>query len=252
MATAQKTPPPVGAIVAASAAATNNTSYAGLIAPGQTVPLSLAGTNFYLSVATAPLWIRTSGQAWSLYQPGTGANVGQFSLVELYNSSANAITFQINCGTASFIDHRAVVPTSPQNVIHTVANQSGFGWTINGSDGAAAAPDLSGKQFTDAKGNAWIAVQRVACYIQTVQLNVYAVVALIQAGLANPIAWVQSVTGASLESGGTVAPPLSIAATGDLFFGSVGTNPGGPADCNIWEIYQAVVPGSGLLGTPPG
>jgi hypothetical protein len=247
MATAQKTPPPVGAIVAASAAATNNTSYAGLIAPGQTVPLSLAGTNFYLSVATAPLWIRTSGQAWSLYQPGTGANVGQFNLVELYNSSANAITFQINCGTASFIDHRAVVPTVPANVF-VAATWTG---TTGGDSFAADLLDKSGMLITDLKGSQFIAVQRVLIAAQTFPNaagnNVLTLTAFEE---ALGILQVQSIP----APGGAIGPPLTLACSGN--FAAALTVPGGAVAgqfaASLFEIYQAVLPGSGLLGTPPG
>lgn len=239
--------PPVATIKSSSAASVNNTSYAGIVGPGQTLPLSMAGTNFYLSIATAPLYVRPGAQAWSLYQPGTGANVGAFGLIELYNSTANPITFQINVGTAQFIDHRAIIPTVPQNVF-VPASWSGM---AGGSSFTAQLLDKSGSQITDLQGNTWIAVQRVLIEIQTFpNASGNTTISLTAYQQALGILIVQSIP----TPGGAIGGPITLATSGN--FAAAMTVPGGAVAGqfagSLFEIYQAVVPGSGLQGTPPG
>jgi len=327
-----KTAPPVATIVTPSSqAAVSNTSYAGVVGPGQTLPLSLAGTNFYLSVATAPLFVRTSGQAWSLYQPGTGANVGAFSVVELYNASANAITFQINVGTSQFIDHRMVPYLQALLVTHLVASEDGYGWAGSGPSWTTSLPDLSGLPFqtgqyvnptveivgaggsgatftltvtnglisaitiatpgsgltngvyttpvglyliddtgsgaslsvTVAGGVAtaasvisggnpptnWVGVRRVSLFIQTqdYRSSVY----LSQTLNGGTLAIIQSVSGTSTSPSQIVGAPFQLAAAGTFYAIAENAYTVYPST-SIWEIYEAVAPGSGLQGTPPG
>jgi hypothetical protein len=243
-----KVAPPVGTIISkAGAGASNNTSYAGVVAPGQTLPLSMTGTNFYLSVATAPLYVRTSGQSWSLYQPGTGANVGAFQLIELYNSGASAITFQINVGTGQFIDHRAVTPLVPFSVIVPPV----WGPYFGGSYSTALA-DKAGLPITDIAGNSYIAVQRILASFQTgVNPAGNSVIFVSGEGSSFQVCIVQSID----TPGGSISGPVTVASqTGDLF---VTMNvPSGGGDGSVWgfvyELYLAVLPGSGLQGIPPG
>jgi hypothetical protein len=223
-------------------------SYAGIVGAGQTIPLSLTGTMFYLSVSTAPLYVRPAGQVWSQYQPGTGLDVSeQFSLLEVYNGSAKPVTFQIFAGPSEFIDHRALPNLQAPNVIHSVASEGGAGWSGGPDDWAASAPDLSGSSFQDAAGVTWLAIQRKALRIQTTQNNVNVVVSLAPIA-ASPIEWVQSVTGATIEAGGVVAAPAEIDAIGNFYF-SASNQAGTGALTNIYEIYSAVL--QGFQGQPP-
>jgi hypothetical protein len=239
--------PPVAAIVVPSAAGANNTSYAGIVGAGQTLPLSMAGTNFYLSIATAPLFVRTSGQAWSLYQPGTGANVGAFSLLELYNSSPNAITFQVNVGTSFFIDHRAVTPLVPFSIIVPAVWGPYFGGSYS-----TILDDKAGQLVTDIGGKQYIAVQRILASFQTgVNPSGNTIIFVSGDNSANQIAIVQSIP----APGGAISGPFTIDSnTGNIF--ATMNVPNGGGDGNVWglvyELYLAVFPGSGLQGTPPG
>jgi hypothetical protein len=142
-------------------------SYSGIIGPGLTLPVALTGTMFYLTVATAPLFIRPSGiSPWSQFQPGTGTETpAQFSQLEIYNGTANFVTFQVVAGFAPFIDHR-LVPN--QQVVNVIVPTS---LVLVASDGtnsyfASLLSDKSGGPVLDANGVTWNAVQRQSITLQ--------------------------------------------------------------------------------------
>lgn len=133
-----------------------------VIAPGATLPVPLSGNWFYITQATAPIDIRPSGGIFNTYAAGTGLDLdlsNSFSLLEIRNTSAFAVVFQVFVGFDKFIDKRlfltsqqnpqAVFPTYPVPNIANVIN-------IN---------DLSGQQFTDVNGVGWYAMFRTAIII---------------------------------------------------------------------------------------
>lgn len=122
-------------------------SFAGIVGVGQTLPIALPGEMFYLSVSSAPVFIRSSGGVWSQFQPGTGLEVPQFSQLEVYNGTANPVTFQIFAGPSGFIDNRAIPWLQSPNVVHLVASQDGYGWTTIGDSSKVSVLDLSGQSF---------------------------------------------------------------------------------------------------------
>ncbi len=122
-------------------------SFAGIVGAGQTLPVALAGEMFYLSVSSAPVFMKSTGGVWSQFQPGTGLQVPPFTLLQVYNATANPITFQIFAGPVGFIDNRAIPWLQSPNTVHLVASTDGYRWTTVGSGSESSVPDLSGQSF---------------------------------------------------------------------------------------------------------
>src|SRR5690348_9933812 len=83
--------------------------YANVIAPGATLVVPAAGTQFYMTVATAPISIRPSGGVFNDYVQGTGLQLdlsNAFSLLEIKNNNAAAAVFQMFVGFDQYIDKR--------------------------------------------------------------------------------------------------------------------------------------------------
>lgn len=139
-----------------------------------TIPLSLTGTSFYFVQTTGEIQVRPSGGIFVPYTTGTGLAldpVNAFSLLEFYNPTASAITFDAFVGFDAYIDKRLILfdPKNPQ-VINPVYDSS-----------VAAAnqvdvPDKSGAEFSDANGVVWIGVSRTALLVfnksETTTINI--------------------------------------------------------------------------------
>jgi hypothetical protein len=222
-------------------------SYSGIIAAGATLPVSLHGTMFYLTVATLPLFIRPTGQSpWSQFQPGTGTETpSQFNILEIYNGNTVPVTFEVVAGFAPFIDHRLLPNLQAPNVVVTAV------WTGSGQAWDTILLDKSGTQITDLNGNSWIAVQRVSLSMQ-------------ETTLAIPPDYPSLVlSGAAGQDGGQlmqvvsstdgINPPTVLVVSGNFTIHASIPLPGGPnvlgATVSVLEIYSALAPGFG--GIPP-
>jgi hypothetical protein len=224
-------------------------SYAGIVGAGQTLPIALTGTNFYLTVATAPVYIRPTGVSpWSLYQPGTGINCpSQFSQLEVYNPTSTPVTFQIFAGYADFIDHRVVTNLQTQTVVNVLA-PGGGGWVHEGGpQWYVEAPDLSGTAFNDALGNTWLAVQRQSINFQTVDgPNGSGSATFLELNVMKSLSNL-SVIGHWV---GPMASPAYVSASGPfliLSFDTITTT--SPPNAYAFETYLAIA--QGFQGSPP-
>lgn len=133
-----------------------------LIPAGGTLPIPVAGTSFYVTVATAPFNIRPSGGVFNTYDVGTGLDleeINSFSLLEVNNPNAFPVVFQLFVGFDKFIDKRLILSQTNLNVVAKPT------YDTPNSAAAVAINDISGQAFTDINGNEWYAIQRVAIII---------------------------------------------------------------------------------------
>lgn len=138
--------------------------YTNVILPGQILPVPCAGTQFYVTVATAPFFIRPKGGDFSQYTVGTGLQLVEenaFDLLEVKNTSNNNIVFQIFVGFDEFIDKRTFLAIQSQ----LTPNVSRPTYPTPNAATAVAINDISGQQFTDINGNAWWALAREAIIV---------------------------------------------------------------------------------------
>jgi hypothetical protein len=211
-------------------------SYSGIIGPGQTLPLSLTGTNFYFPTVTLPVFARPTGGAFCQYVQGTGLEVpAGFSGIEINNPNAVPVTFQIFAGFADFIDHRIVANLNVQAVVNPTAlaawvdHGAPFGYTLT-------VPDLSGTQFTDASGKLWTAIVRTSLSFQSGSSA--ATVVAVGANLGEVgFQQILSIPANSTEQ-------FVFPASGNFYF-----QQGADNSAEVFEIYQAVAPG--FAGNPP-
>ncbi len=123
------------------------------------VPISVSGSFFYVTVATATIDIRPGGGAFNPYTPGTGLNVGagnEFGLLEVKNNNAFPVAFQLFVGFDGFIDNRVIIATGgAQPVGYPTYSVQSSASTIN-------IVDLSGQPFADINGGLWYAVNRIS------------------------------------------------------------------------------------------
>jgi hypothetical protein len=226
-------------------------SYAGIVGPGQTLPLALTGTMFYLTVATAPLFVRPTGVSpWSQFQPGTGTETPtQFTQLEIYNSTANPITFQVVSGFAPFIDHRLVANLATSSVV-ALGNAWAKDTPFFGGNWNSYIPDLSGQSFLDPYGVEWLALQRQFFVVQVGEI--YGAGELVTMGpAASPTALVTPGSPLLTLPGTTtdIQPPLYFTMAGNyVAFQNTGVTDDSPAT-GIWQQYLAVLPG--FAGNPP-
>lgn len=135
-----------------------------LVVPaGATLPYPVAGSEFYVVVATGPLHIRPSGQTFNLYTEGQGLEChnAPFQELEIRNETAEAITCRIFIGFDGFIDKRLVISNTetPQVAYPTYSDPTGAPET------EVEITDKSGHEFLDINGEKWFALERVAILI---------------------------------------------------------------------------------------
>lgn len=133
-----------------------------IVPAGGTLPVPCNGTQFYVTVATATINIRPSDGVFNNYVAGTGLQlleVNAFSLLEVQNTNAFPVVFQIFVGFDQFIDKRIFLAlnNTPQVINPTAPTPSAL-TVIN-------IPDLTNQQFTDINGKKWYAIARTALLI---------------------------------------------------------------------------------------
>lgn len=196
--------------------------YANVIPAGGVLPVPCAGTQFYVTAATAPVSIRPSGGVFNAYEQGTGLQLDEtnaFSLLEVRNDNAYPIAFQIFVGFDQYIDNRLVLG----------GGQPVIGYPTYPVANAAATldiPDKTGSVIADINGNQFYALSRVAVIICNTD------------------------TGVTLllhKAGATLAGDPAVAAvfpTTSLRYDASGhfslTTGGGNLNCIVSELYNAI------------
>lgn len=217
-------------------------SYSGIVGPGQTLPVAVTGTFFYFPVATLPLFARPSGGVFCQYVAGTGLEDQSpgFSQVEVNNPNNVPLVFQIVAGSQGFIDRRLIQNQDVANVVNAYSNSD---WKEVGPFSQLEVPDLTGQEFTDVAGKAWIAVSRISFSAQN-QADVVVPVSIGAFFFSGGILLLQLPAAPTLADAG---PPFVLNASGAVFLQYARQ-----ADIvyvAVFEIYQAVAPG--FAGNPP-
>jgi hypothetical protein len=202
----------VGPAGAARASQTIN----GVVASGKTVQFPAAGKSFYLLATSAPIQIRPSNGAWDTYYQGTGLSVDDsnlFPMVEVQNPGTNPVAFSLWVGFGDYIDRRLIVSagTSMPVWYQTYSNPP--------LGGPVSITDLSGGPFQDLNGGAWLAIQRLAFYVDN-------------ASNSNVLA--QNAAGSHVA--GIVFPGTTrtFPVSGNFFI------PGGSLNIEVAELYSAI------------
>jgi hypothetical protein len=136
---------------------------------GQTIQYPVAGSNFYLRASSSPIQIRPSNDVFDTYTPGTGKLVDEsnlFSMIEVYNPNTFPVSYSIFVGFGEFIDRRLIIET---DLILPVPKPTYS--PTPAVAGPILIPDISGSPFLDANGNNWLALNRLAIYIDNLSAS---------------------------------------------------------------------------------
>ena len=194
-----------------------------LIPPGQTIPIAVAGTSFYVLQTSYALNIRVSGGVFNTYYGGTGeqyTDAQPFSGLEINNPSSVTISALIFVGFSTFIDKRLYLTANniPQVTYPTfpIANAAA-NVNIN---------DLSGTEFVDINGGNWYAVSRVSIIVSNMDTGV---------------TYILQKAGSIISGGAGIAgifpqTSLNYPASGNYCLNVGGAN----INCIVSEIYMAI------------
>jgi hypothetical protein len=132
------------------------------VAPGQVLPISCTGTQFYVLFTSAPISIRPSRGTFNSYNTGQGLRLDDetaFNQIELWNTTASTIVVSVFVGYQEFIDQTLILNnvTNP-NVAYPTFPTANAAAVVNIND-------LSGQKFTDINGKNWYAISRVAILV---------------------------------------------------------------------------------------
>lgn len=137
-----------------------------IIPANSSIPLFVAGNEFYLTLATDVVRIKPNKGSESKYTQGTGSREVQnpFDQLQLFNDTPNNIIISIFIGFGQYIDNRVILydPLVKQIVYATypVANSAA---TIN-------ILDRSGEAIVDINGTNFLALARVGIYVSNIDL----------------------------------------------------------------------------------
>lgn len=136
--------------------------YVNIIAPGGTIQIPAAGTQFYFRTATTELQVRPSGGNFSAYQQGEGLNVARenaFTFLDIRNESAGTCIYELFIGFDGFIDNKLILSlTLNFNVLFPT-------YTTPNSAAVVTITDRAGTLITDINGKQWYAIQRIAILV---------------------------------------------------------------------------------------
>lgn len=194
-----------------------------VIPAGQVGAVPIAGTTFYVTVATAPVDIRPLNGVFSRYVQGQGLKVqtvNAFPALEVKNPNANAVVVQVFVGFDDMIDNRLILANTGQQL---VANP-----TYPTASAAANIDilDLSGGPFTDINGEQWLALQREAIYVFNPDAGVTLLLQEFGSVVANgpAVAVIYPVTSLRYAAGGNYTINVG----------------GGNINAIVSELYQAI------------
>lgn len=197
--------------------------YPCVVPAGATVPVPGAGTNFYVTVATAPVMIRPLGGVFNTYTNGKGLRlqtINAFSGLEIRNTNAYPVVVQLFIGFDEFIDNTLILANTGQQL---VANPT---YPTASAAAAVTINDISGTAFNDINGVAWYALQREAIYVSNIDSGV---TLLLQKA-------------ASVVSNGPSV--IAIFPTSNLRYAAAGNYSlsvgGGNINAIVSELYQAI------------
>lgn len=187
------------------------------IAANGTHQIFVAGTNFYLNVATAKLRIKPLGSQESEFVQGEGLNV-TFKALEIRNPNPYPVVFSLWAGYGAYIDNKTILynPNVKEVVFPT--------YPVPVAANTIDIIDYSGQQITDINGKVWLALGRSGIYVSNIDL---AVDIVIESG---------TVPGA----GALVTFPRT--ATVFPVSGDYKIRQGSPVNGYISETYQAIEP----------
>jgi hypothetical protein len=225
--------PPATLIGAPQLASASTRNIAQSIAANGNFQLPGKGQQFYFDVASATLQVRVTVNgnvgAWTNYAQGTGLNIAEYDPnavydnIEIQNPNAFPVIFSIRCGFQGFIDRRSILQVGQiQQVAYPTSPTAGGTARID-------IPDLSGTQFLDINGTAWLAINRLAIvltnYDNTSNYLLQAAGALTNNG--------PSITGSLAAK-----PPLFVPVSGHFSI----YNGGAAMNLTVSEIYNAISP----------
>lgn len=217
---------PIGAKNRSSQIVTTILTPAGT--PGAKYPISQAGDNFYIVLATGVVTVRPNRGVVNNFSQGTGLSTpdAPFDYIEIGNpSTTENLVVSIFVGFGGYIDNRLIVqdPLVSQVTYPTfpVPNVANF----------ATVTDRSRLAITDANGENYIALRRVALYVFNLELATSYYV----------------FNAASTARVAVCAPPLAITfpSAGD-FVVADGAGGSAPLNAVISEIYEVVRPTLGI------
>lgn len=133
-----------------------------IVQPGASLPLPVAGTEFYFSFTTSEVFVTPDNGVANPYTTGTGLQLdlsNAFSLLQITNRNAYAVVFQIVIGFDVFIDKRLILDTTTTPVVAFPT------YPTPSSAAVVNITDKSGAPFTDINGGKWYAISREAFYI---------------------------------------------------------------------------------------
>lgn len=195
----------------------------GQVPAGETLPLPVAGTQFYITALTATVSIRPRGGVFNEYEVGTGLQlqeINAFDLLEIRNDNAFPVVYQIFVGFDQFIDKRLILDLVSQpavvNPTYPIANAAAV---VN-------IEDKTGQAITDINGGTWWALARIAICVFNTDTGVTLLLHL------------ASATSASDPAVAAIPPAtaLNFPVTGDYRL----TTGGGNINAIVSEIYQCI------------
>jgi hypothetical protein len=198
------------------------------IPAGKTITQPAFGTRAYLVVATAAVNMRCRGRdygagAFSIFAQGTGVGepnaAEQFDVVDVQNFNAFAVVVSLWVGYADFIDNRLILDATINQAVTYPTQPTPTATNI-------PIPDISGSQFVDINGKAWIAISRVAIIISNVSTGTTLLLQQFGSVVANGPAVLASPPGL----------PIAHNSSGNFCL-NVG---GATIEAIVSEIYQAI------------
>jgi len=212
---------------AAPVSAGNNQAIWNVSIPaGQTFLIPGIGTFYEVIVASGAIAIRCSSNSftgqYNPIQPGFGQRDLDFTKLEVQNlSKTNAVAVSIIVGTGAFTNRQLIVDTNSTPPVAYPTNPVPLATT------RIDIPDLSGTQFSDVNGNAWIAVNRVGILI--FNLDTGDTYRLLSYGSTNP-------TGPAIAAIPPAPLPIQIPVSGNysIYIG------GSTINMIVSEIYNAI------------
>lgn len=136
--------------------------YPCIVPAGETIPVPAAGTNFYVTICTAPIDIRPLNGVFNTYTNGKGLKLQKenaFGSLEIRNNNAFAVVVQLFVGFDEFIDNTLILANTGQTLVAYPT------YPTASAAADVAITDRSGSKFQDVNGNYWYALQREAIYI---------------------------------------------------------------------------------------
>ncbi len=136
---------------------------------GATVPYQLQGTFFYNIASSGSFSIRPAGGSFNVYRPGTGYRLPanqSFAFIEIKNDNSFPVALAMFIGFGEFIDNRLILEGSVVQQILKVTYSP-----TPAVAGPIAIDDISGQPFTDQNGTTWLAIGRVAFYVDNLSLS---------------------------------------------------------------------------------